>query len=157
MHAGNLANLHHFLWQVPHGGLDLWHFDQTLHGFHHICAPLQSPGYAHHSYNIHMYSLCWQFRKKDTSAIQKRRNLKSSSEITISSPLHLCYCTSTLTKLIPHPEDDRVHMGFGGVQLWDSSLRLNYLLCKNHTYVLLALFGSIFDGPFDFLLLPLNI
>lgn len=71
-------------------------------------------------------------------------------------PLPSCY-TSTLTKLIPHPEYDRVHMGFGCMQLWDSSFWLNHLLCKNHTYIFLALFGSIFDGPFNFLLFPLNI
>lgn len=43
------ADLHHLLWKIPHGGLDLWDFDQALHGFHHLCALLQGSGYTQDS------------------------------------------------------------------------------------------------------------
>lgn len=140
-----MYDLHHFLWQLPHCGLDLWDFDQVLHGFHHLCALLQGSSYTHYSCTIHTHI---PFTDSQEQKCQER--ILARFPLT-NDP------AAILTKLIPHWQHYRVHVGFGRVKLCNSMFWLNHLLCKNHTHIFLALFGSVFDRSFNFFLFSLNV
>ena len=64
--------------------------------------------------------------------------------------------THTLTQLLLHAHDDRVHLGLGGIQLADSSLRLHQLSSEDPAHVVLPTLSGVLHRLLHFQLFSLN-